>query len=271
MKKQVLKSPFTRKEFLDLVDQVSESQEIKHENFAISKTSIVNIGSREFVDYRPSIVLKKEILENSKINSVDFDSLHFFQIQDLAKSIRFKSLKVKKTDISVNLILPETYKDYLQNLTKKKRHELNRKKRKFVDQIESFELKESKDQDIFDIFIFQHRNSKGEKGKFMTQEVESYFKNLLSMDGWKIYYIDTNKGVLSTAFCYENKIGCYLYNSSRNNEFNSVNPGIVLNDLIIQLLIEKKYSFFDFLKGTERYKYDLGGKSVQLYDLIMNI
>ena len=60
MKKQVLKSPFTKKEFLDLVDQVSESQEIKYENFAISKTSIVNIGSREFVDYRPSIVLKKK-------------------------------------------------------------------------------------------------------------------------------------------------------------------------------------------------------------------
>ena len=93
----------------------------------------------------------------------------------------------------------------------------------------------------------------------------------LSAGTYTIYYIDTNKGVLSTAFCYENKIGCYLYNSSRNNEFNSVNPGIVLNDLIIQLLIEKELSFFDFLKGTERYKYDLGGKSVQLYDLIMNI
>ena len=271
MKKQVLKSPFTKKEFLDLVDQVSESQEIKYENFAISKTSIVNIGSREFVDYRPSIVLKKNILEDNKINSINFDSLHFFQIQDLVKNIIFKSIKIKKTDISVSLTLPETYEDYSQNLTKKKRHELNRKKRKFLDQIESFELKESEDQDIFDIFISQHRDSKGEKGKFMTKKVESYFKNLLSMDGWKIYYIDTNKGVLSTAFCYENKIGCYLYNSSRNNEFNSVNPGIVLNDLIIQLLIEKELSFFDFLKGTERYKYDLGGKSVQLYDLIMNI
>ena len=271
MKRQVLESPFIKKEFLDLVDQISEPHDIKHEDFAISKTSIVNIGSREFVDYRPSIVLKKEILENRKINSVDFDSLHFFQIQDLAKSIRFKSLKVKKTDISVNLTLPETYEDYLQKLTKKKRHELNRKKRKFVDQIESFELKESKDQDIFDIFILQHRDSKGEKGKFMTKQVEYYFKNLLSLDGWKIYYIDTNKGVLSTAFCYENKTGCYLYNSSRNNEFNSVNPGIVLNDLIIQLLIEKELSFFDFLKGTERYKYDLGGNSVQLYDLMMSI
>ena len=59
--------------------------------------------------------------------------------------------------------------------------------------------------------------------------------------------------------------------SSRNNEFNSINPGIVINDLIIQKLISEKKSFFDFLKGTERYKYDLGGNSVQLYDLTMNI
>ena len=166
----------------------------------------------------------------------------------------------------MNLNLPDTYKQYLQNLTKKKRHELNRKKRKFKDQIEFFELKESKEQDIFNIFLSQHRDSKGEKGKFMTKEVESYFKNLLNIDGWKIYYTDSNKGILSTAFCYENEIGCYLYNSSRNNKFNSINPGIVLNDLIIQRLIEKELSFFDFLKGTERYKYDLGGKSVQLYD-----
>ena len=159
----------------------------------------------------------------------------------------------------------------MQNLTKKKRHELNRKKRKFVDQIESFELKESKDQDIFDIFILQHRDSKGEKGKFMTEEVESYFKNLLNIDGWKIYYIDSNRGILSTAFCYENEIGCYLYNSSRDNNFNAVNPGIIINDLIIQHLIKKNLLFFDFLKGTERYKYDLGCKSVQLYDLKMNL
>ena len=84
-------------------------------------------------------------------------------------------------------------------------------------------------------------------------------------------YKRQDKGVLSTAFCYENEYGCYLYNSSRNNEFNSVNPGIIINDLIIQELINKKLSFFDFLKGTERYKYDLGGKSIQLYDLTMKL
>jgi len=93
----------------------------------------------------------------------------------------------------------------------------------------------------------------------------------LNLQGWKIYYTNTNIGVLSTAFCYENDDGCYLYNSSRNNEFNSINPGIVLNDLIIQQLIHRRMAFFDFLKGTERYKYDLGGNSVQLYDLAIEL
>ena len=105
----------------------------------------------------------------------------------------------------------------------------------------------------------------------MTEKLENYFEALLKLEGWKIYFLETNKGVLSTAFCYENELGCYLYNSSRDNEFNSINPGIVIYDLIIQKLISKKMSFFDFLKGTERYKYDLGGNSVQLYDLMMTI
>ena len=117
----------------------------------------------------------------------------------------------------------------------------------------------------------QHKKSKGEKGKFMTENVEAYFEELLNLDGWKIYYLNTDKGVVSTAFCYENNNGCYLYNSSRDNEFNSINPGIVLNDLIIQGLIHNSKSFFDFLKGTERYKFDLGGKSVQLYDLNISL
>ena len=64
---------------------------------------------------------------------------------------------------------------------------------------------------------------------------------------------------------------CIRDSSSRDNEFNSINPGIVLNDLIIQGLINDGKSFFDFLKGTERYKFDLGGESVQLYDLSLSL
>ena len=271
MEKQVLDSPFTKKEFLNLVKQFNDDQVTFFDDFAISDKTIINVGSRDFVDYRPTCEIRKKILEDNSISIINFDSLHYFQIQKILQSNVYKSIRVKKSDISVNLLLPEQYDDHLQNLTKKNRHELKRKKRNFADQIDSFELLESREQEIFNIFVSQHKKSKGEKGKFMTKSVEAYFEELLNLDGWKIYYLNTEKGVVSTAFCYENNNGCYLYNSSRDNEFNSINPGIVLNDLIIQGLIHKGKSFFDFLKGTERYKFDLGGKPVQLYDLNVSI
>ena len=271
MEKQVLDSPFTKKEFLNLVKQFNDVQDSIFEDFAISDKTIVNIGNRDFVDYRPTCEISKKILEDNSISRINFDSLHYFQIQKILQLEVYKSIRVKKSDISVNLLLPKKYEEYLQKLTKKNRHELSRKKRKFSDQVDSFELLESCENEIFKIFVSQHKKSKGEKGKFMTKSVEAYFHELLNLDGWKIYYLNTNKGVISTAFCYENKNGCYLYNSSRDNEFNLINPGIVLNDLIIQGLIRQGKSFFDFLKGTERYKFDFGGKSVQLYDLNISL
>ncbi len=194
MKEQILESPFCKKEFLELVDIVSEVKTTKLSNYAISDSSIVNIGDRNFVDYRPDISIDPQVLKDNNISSISFDSLHFFQVQNLVEELDTKSVKIKKSDVAVNLILPKTYEEYLESLS-----------------------------------------------------------------------------ILSTAFCYENDDGCYLYNSSKNNEFNSINPGIVLNDLIIQQLIDRGMAFFDFLKGTERYKYDLGGNSVQLYDLAIEL
>ena len=131
MEKQVLDSPFTNKEFLNLVKQFNDDQDTIFEDFAISDKTIVNIGNRDFVDYRPTSEISKNILENNSISNVNFDSLHYFQIQKILQSDVYKSIRVKKSDISVNLLLPEQYDDYLQNLSKKNRHELNRKKGNF--------------------------------------------------------------------------------------------------------------------------------------------
>jgi len=194
VKEQVLESPFCKKEFLELVDIVSEVKTTKLTNYAISDSSIVNIGDRDFVDYRPDISIDPQVLKDNNISSISFDSLHFFQVQNLVEEIDTKSVKIKKSDVAVNLILPKTYEEYLESLTKKNRHELRRKKRKFDNETTSYELGESKEQDIFDIFISQHRESKGEKGEFMTEVVETYFRNLLNLgfvDTVK-YFVDGN-------------------------------------------------------------------------------
>ena len=80
MEKQVLDSPFTNKEFLNLVKQFNDDQDSIFKDFAISDKTIVNIGNRDFVDYRPTS-------EISKINSLfsisfkkNFSSVFIFNI-----------------------------------------------------------------------------------------------------------------------------------------------------------------------------------------------
>ena len=108
MKEQVLESPFCKKEFLELVDIVSEDKITKLGNYAISDSSIINIGSRDFVDYRPNISIDPQVLKEKNISSISLDSLHFFQVQNLVENIDAKSITIKKSDVAVNLLLPTT-------------------------------------------------------------------------------------------------------------------------------------------------------------------
>ena len=84
-----------------------------HKLSAISGSSIVNIGDRDFVDYRPDIYVDPQVLKDNNISSISFDSLHFFfQVQNLVEEIDTKSIKIKKSDVAVNLTLPKTYEEY---------------------------------------------------------------------------------------------------------------------------------------------------------------
>ena len=271
MIKQVIESPFASEEFLNLVDKFDNQDHIVVENFKIENSIIKNIGSRNLVDYRPNISINKNVIKENSIECIQFDSLHFFQVRDLYYKVDSTSFHCIKSDTSVNIQLSSSYEEYLSSLTKKRRHELKRKKRIFSDSLKNFSLQESNSKENFDAFISQHQKSSGEKGSFMTKDNIEYFELLYQLPGWKLYYLQSDFGDLSYAFSYENKDGVYLYNSSKNPDFDHLNSGIVLIDLIVQKLISEKKVFFDFLKGTERYKFDLGGNAVQLYDVELKV
>jgi len=270
---QINKSPFIETKFLKLVKSLSKQNdfEIFKKGYFIDAGVLYNIGHRDYVDYRPSLKTTHKGLEKRGVSSLQLDSLTYEQVKELSKNIQYKDLNIKKSDYSIRMNLPTSYDLYLENLDKKKRHELKRKKSKFLSQLEVAELQSTKDSQIFEKFVEQHKLSDGEKGTFMTHEVQLFFKNLLTIKGWKIYFIENEGELISSAFVYENKNGCYLYNSTKNSKFDQINPGIVLIDLIIQKMIKEKKGFFDFLKGYDRYKLDLGGSAIQLYDLNISI
>ena len=271
--KQIKKSPFTETKFLDLVKNLSKQNDFEElkKGYYIDTGVLYNIGSRDYVDYRPSLKTTQKLLEKRGVTSLQLDSLTYQQVKELLNNKQYESVIIKKNDYSISLDLPNNYDLYLENLGKKKRHELKRKKTKFSTQLGEIELQSSNDLIIFDKFVKQHKLSDGKKGSFMNKDVELFFQNLLTIKGWKIYFIEKESEFISSAFVYENKKGCYLYNSTKNSQFDPINPGIVLIDLIIQKMIKEKKEFFDFLKGFDRYKIDLGGSPTQLYDLTITL
>ena len=266
---QINNSPFVTKEFLDLVTQLNSSSDsdLQHDLFSIKDGTLCNSGSRDYIDYRPNFNLTFKSLKDLNCKKVSLDSMHFDQIKEITKLYPENSLKISKQDQVVNLMLPKSYEEYLAALPRKKRHELKRKKVRFQEKYPQAVLRESKDSEIFETFIKLHKTSDGDKGNFMNDEVTAFFSSLLTMKGWKIYYLEVDNAIAACCFVYEDEVGSYLYNSSKNNTFNEVNPGIIIIDKIIEQLISKEFTFFDFLKGTERYKFDLGGISTQLYDI----
>ena len=270
---QIKNSPFVTKEFLDLVIQLDSPKDTQSQDdlFSVKNGTINSKGSRDFIDYRPSLKIVPQTLEQLNCTDISLDSLHFDQVREIAESFPNNSVKISKSDQVVNLVLPNSYQEYINELPRKKKHELKRKKTRFQKLYSQAELKESKDDEIFNIFVELHKTSDGDKGTFMEDNVVYFFRELLATKGWKIYYLEIKNEIAACCFVFEDEVGSYLYNSSKNNTFNEINPGIIIIDRIIEKLINENYSFFDFLKGTERYKFDLGGTSTQLYDIEINL
>ena len=51
----------------------NDDQDAIFEDFAISDKTIVNIGNRDFVDYRPTSEISNNILKNNSVSNVNFD------------------------------------------------------------------------------------------------------------------------------------------------------------------------------------------------------
>ena len=59
--------------------------------------------------------------------------------------------------------------------------------------------------------------------------------------------------------CFDYKGIRFLYNSGYDPEFSHLSVSLMLKSWCVRNAIEEGIEYFDFLRGSERYKYDLGG------------
>ena len=176
-------------------------------------------------------------------------------------------------EVAPFISLPPTWEEYLESLERTDRKELKRKINRLATVPHTFRfIDKSKIEDEFELFISLHKLSDHSKDLFMTVPMKSFFKELYEtqLPGWqqKLAFLSIEDKPAAAVLYFENESELLLYNSGYDPEQKYYSAGLLLVAELIKKSIEEKKKVFDFLRGNERYKYDLGGKDMNLFQFI---
>ncbi len=172
--------------------------------------------------------------------------------------------------------LPAQFEDYVQSLDKKERHELRRKLRRaeatdgvawyaITGQDRTHDLDEAAE-----AFIALMMKSRSDKSNFMTDDMRRFFHRMIhaTHDGGFLHlaFLEVNGVKAATYLSFDYNQKRLVFNSGLETEgFQSLSAGIALAARIIEDAIQRGYAEFDFLRGDEKYKYQLGAKDTWIY------
>jgi len=178
-----------------------------------------------------------------------------------------RSCTVEEMDRAPFVPLRGSFDEYLSLLGKKERHELRRKMRRAGELLSGISFRfsgaaEELERDLPSFFTL-HRKSRPGKGKFMDDRMEAFFREIAGeflRDGaLRLAFLSSEGKDVAAAFQFRTRRGFLLYNSGYDPDRRSAHPGLVLIARCIEQAISEGAAEYDFLRGTERYKYDLGG------------
>jgi CelD/BcsL family acetyltransferase involved in cellulose biosynthesis len=198
-------------------------------------------------------------------NSVVLDSLPEASAHELFDQMRMRGAEVTVAEDPIGTAVIEVEGEYLSGLSKKQRHEVRRKLRRYDEVVEGSFLSIATGSDALKRFASLHRMADGDKGEFFQGNVEQFFTRLAGTDGWEFAELEGDGQVVASLFGYRTSDTYYLYNSGYNSNFREASPGIVVLYLLIEQLVESGCTRIDLLKGDEAYKFRMGAKKRPLF------
>ncbi len=168
--------------------------------------------------------------------------------------------------------LPPSWDDYLLTLSKKDRHELRRKIRRMVEagsNVRDYDLSSPGEiQAAMPDFLRLHRESRQDKAEFMTAAMERFFLEMtatLAQEGLiRLFFLEIDARRVASVLAFNCGDELWLYNSGFDPAYASASVGLVSKAIALQRAIEVGKHRYDFLRGAEPYKYDLGAKDFRV-------
>lgn len=185
--------------------------------------------------------------------------------------------EIEQEDVCPVVSLPDTYDGYLENLDKKQRHELRRKRRRAEEYgVGCYVVGQEHDIDVeIDAFFDLMAKSTPDKAAFLQEEGHKAFFHELGhamLDEATLVLmflmIEGQRAAAMWQFAYHYRM--MLYNSGLNpSAFSALSPGIVLLTFSVEDAIQRGCHWYDFLQGEEEYKYRMGAETTTVHNLIM--
>jgi CelD/BcsL family acetyltransferase involved in cellulose biosynthesis len=180
-------------------------------------------------------------------------------------------------EVSPYIELPGDWETYLATLNKKNRHELRRKRRRLED-AGGWTIAETSLETLatdLETFFDLHARSSRAKHDFLTEDIKVFFRHICRhLQEARLLSLRTlvhNDRPLAAVLGFVHRGKLLLYNSGYDPAENAVSPGFVLMTEEVRLAIADGLSEVDFLRGDEKYKYDLGAKDRRLVRLTVEL
>tara|TARA_B100000686_G_C16770072_1_gene964481 strand:- start:558 stop:1538 length:981 start_codon:yes stop_codon:yes gene_type:complete len=239
------------------------------------------LGGTDLFDYHECLVLEGHevaffetvlhYIESEPWSEIEFvslrdDAVTLSVLPDIATTAGYRTV-IEKEDVSPGILLPVDWDAYLATLTKKNRHELRRKLRRLDTSGVRVAFRGLSDRTEIEgslpEFFRMMRISRDDKTEFLTDERQHFFESLAeklsSLGAIKVFFLDVDETPAAAVVCFDYKGIRFLYNSGYDPEFSHLSVSLMLKSWCVRNAIEEGIGYFDFLRGSERYKYDLGG------------
>lgn len=277
--------PFCRAEFIGIVSEFDKGTPLPAEApdafipLRRHGDEILFAGDPDLTDYHTpfgegSEALIAAVAKEQSPGRFRLDSLPAEAAKPLIAGLEHAgwAVETRVHEVAAVLDLPHTFDQYLSDVGKKERHEIRRKRRRY--ERANGEVNHESHFGpgwAFDEFVSLHRLAEGEKGRFLTDDRLHVFRRLVETEGWRIDVLHTpDGGAAAAVFGYSDPTGYYLYNSAYDPARRDGSPGVVLLGSMIKRAISEGMPRFDFLKGDEGYKFRLGARRRELYEIVAN-
>lgn len=209
----------------------------------------------------------------------NFDMIEFQSMCDESYLLEYFKEKEKshflKEIVCPKVVLPETYKEYLDRYNSRKRNRIKKRSKKIYEDFESVEieyhsLKHRKDllDTLFDLHKKRSdvvRNGKSSFCNNYRKEFNTFLCENCENESVFFSIVKINGKIASILYLFLYKRNLYYYQNGWLPKYADYSIGMFHLYETIEYAIGKGYLTFDLLRGDEPYKYKLKGEESKTY------